>query len=269
MLSVVIPTYRRNDLLKICLDKLSPEFQSLDANKYEIIVTDDSENYDAKALIESNGYDWVRWIEGPHNGPASNRNNGAKQASGSWIVFIDDDCIPNKNLLEVYHKSIIELPHIGAFEGKIEADRDRCRYDEEAPINLTGGYFWSCNIAVNKEIFHKLKGFDEEFPFAAMEDIDFHKRLLKICETQFLENASVVHPYRRVLPNGQSKKGYLSYLYYKNKHELNSTFNYRVERVKNFLLSFKNDLKMLLKYRLKGKRVFMERMWYKFLLIFN
>ena len=63
----------------------------------EVIVSDDSKQCIAKELIQEK-YSWVKWIEGPKKGPAANRNNGAKYATGDWFIFIDDDCEPQKDL---------------------------------------------------------------------------------------------------------------------------------------------------------------------------
>ena len=101
MLSVIIPTCNRNDLLGKCLDCLSPNIQTLSASSYEVIVTDDSKQHQAKQFVEEN-YGWVKWIAGPQRGPAENRNNGAKNANGEWLIFIDDDCLPDAKILEVY-----------------------------------------------------------------------------------------------------------------------------------------------------------------------
>src|SRR5665213_3286620 len=103
--SVIIPTCNRNDLLRKCLDLLAPSNQTID--NYEIIVTDDSKDGIAKDLIKQD-YPWVCWVEGPKRGPAANRNNGAKTANGDWLVFIDDDCLPDKNVLNCYKNGIIK-----------------------------------------------------------------------------------------------------------------------------------------------------------------
>ena len=87
--SVIVPTCNRNDLLAKCLELLNPANQTI-KEVYEVIVTDDSKNNVAKALIEDI-FTWAKWVEGPKRGPAANRNNGAKDAKGDWLIFIDDD----------------------------------------------------------------------------------------------------------------------------------------------------------------------------------
>src|SRR5438132_703059 len=94
--SIIIPTYNRNELLVKCLDALYHIKQKANIN-YEVIVTDDSiEGLAEEVTKEYNGF--VKWCEGPHRGPAANRNNGARYANGEWLIFLDDDCIPSVNL---------------------------------------------------------------------------------------------------------------------------------------------------------------------------
>src|SRR5690348_16192010 len=101
MISVIIPACNRNELLSKCLAKLHPSVQSLPAELYEMIVTDDSKDNVSKEFIHQN-YSWIKWVQGPKKGPAANRNNGAAHAKNDWLVFIDDDCTPDKNLLAGY-----------------------------------------------------------------------------------------------------------------------------------------------------------------------
>jgi glycosyltransferase involved in cell wall biosynthesis len=117
LFSVVIPTRHRNDLLAKCLDRLAPGNQTTSAT-YEVIVTDDGADSTAEAMIQQQ-YAWAKWVAGPRQGPAANRNNGASYAQGDWLVFTDDDCLPEPNWLETYAEAIATYPQIRAFEGSI------------------------------------------------------------------------------------------------------------------------------------------------------
>jgi len=266
ILSVIIPTYKRNDLLTQCLEKLSPEIQTLDSNLFEVIITDDSPNFDAKNLIEEK-FTWTKWVEGPHRGPASNRNNGAKKAKGDWFVFIDDDCLPDKNVLLEYYNEIIKNEY-KAIEGYINADRPRERFDEEAPLNLNGGCFWSCNIAIEKSLFISINGFDEGFPYPAMEDVDFAQRLAKKTKTCFLASAKVIHPWRKVKPFHSYKKWIVSNKYILKKNNTKIDIRFRIKRFNLFLgLMYSHTLK-LKQFSFKGIGVYFEHLWFQFLMIF-
>jgi GT2 family glycosyltransferase len=199
VLSVVIPTYNRNDLLRNCLLCLAPGAQTISNQHYEVIVTDDSKNNIAKALIEEE-FPWAKWVEGPKKGPAANRNNGAKTASGVWLVFTDDDCMPTVNWLQVYYDSILQFNDSKAFEGAILPDDWKMLEKDmaECPVNMTGGAYWTANIMVNKELFESIGGFDEQFKIAAQEDQDIYLRIKKKSKVPFLESCVVIHPVRLV-----------------------------------------------------------------------
>ena len=218
LFSVIIPTRRRNDLLVKCLDCLAPGVQTLSPEEYEVIVTDDGSETTAKQLITEN-YPWVRWVAGPCKGPAANRNNGAKHASGEWLVFTDDDCLPDPGWLEAYAEALEISPTTLVFEGRTYVDRPRRSLAEISPINETGGYLWSCNFTIEKHLFETLGGFDERFPYAAMEDVELRFRLKKNNkEFAFIDRASVCHPWRLAGGKNKLEQHHLSTLIYLSIH---------------------------------------------------
>jgi GT2 family glycosyltransferase len=197
LFSVIIPTCNRNNMLELCLNRLAPGAQSLNAEHYDVIVTDDGRKENAKLLIAEK-YPWVKWVEGPKKGPAANRNNGAKYASGKWLVFTDDDCLPDINWLAAFANAIQQHAGVKAFEGAILPDnRELLKKDmAECPVNEHGGCFWSANIMVEKMLFDSIGGFDERFKIAAQEDEDLFDRLKTKTATQFAPEAYVIHPVR-------------------------------------------------------------------------
>jgi len=209
LISVIVPTYNRNDLLSRCLDRLNPAFQTIDPSEYKVLVTDDSKDYKAKGLLEEK-YPWAEWVAGPQKGPAANRNNGAKESNGEWLVFIDDDCLPERDLLEKYKKAINEYPESLAFEGAILPDDYQLLKKDmsDCPVNTEGGCFWSANICINKLLFEKVHGFDEEYLIAAQEDqqmkIDIEAETRK--KIVFLKQCIVIHPVRFLKVMSQIKK---------------------------------------------------------------
>ena len=209
--SVIIPTFNRDDLLSQCLDCLIEGKQSgvsmnrsLSEKKiiYEIIVTDDSQTPKTKIFLQDN-YPEVIYVCGPGKGPASNRNRGASLAKGKWLVFTDDDCIPCKDWLSSYCKSIMDNKNIRAFEGSIHPKGNLDEDLAECPENINGGNFWSANICIEKKLFDEINGFDEKYKIAANEDQDLKIRVEKETEIIFIPDAKVLHPVRRreILPS--------------------------------------------------------------------
>jgi GT2 family glycosyltransferase len=255
LISVIIPTCNRNDLLAKCLELLSPANQTINEG-YEVFVADDSKANIAKGLVEEK-YNWAKWIEGPKKGPASNRNYGAKFLNSEWIVFIDDDCLPEKDILNNYKKAIEHFPSSLAFEGTIVPDDWDLMKKEmaECPINMDGGCFWSANICVKKSLFLDIGGFDELFLIPAQEDQDIYERLREHTNIPFLKNCVVVHPVRF----GSVKKKlsririeFANWIYYTEKHSpvsikkhlFKSVFDYARMSAKN-IVQFKFKLLLL------------------------
>lgn len=208
LISVIIPTCNRNDLLSKCLELLSPVNQTI-ADSYEVIVTDDSKDNRAKTLVEEK-YDWANWISGPKKGPAANRNNGAWEAKGDWLIFIDDDCMPDKNILQEYKNAIGAYPEVFAFEGAILPDDwNLLKKDmSDCPVNTEGNCFWSANIGIDKALFKKIGGFDEDYLIAAQEDQQMKINIEKNISGKiiFLKQCVVIHPVRFIKLWSQIKK---------------------------------------------------------------
>ncbi len=195
--SIIIPTCNRNESLKICLESLYLNIKNFESQLIEVIVSDDGALNQAKPLIEEY-FSWVTWVEGAKNGPAANRNKAAKIANGKWLIFLDDDCIPDPFLLKAYYDYIIENPLVQIFEGCIKPDGPPKTPLDYAPINETGGHLWSCNFCIKKELFQYCNGFDEAFKFPHLEDVDLLTRIRdKNLPVLFSNNAFVVHPWRR------------------------------------------------------------------------
>lgn len=264
-ISVVIPTYNRNDMLSNCLERLAPERQTIDASRYEVIVSDDSKTNIAAQLADS--FPWAKILPGPKKGPAANRNNGASHAKGDWLVFIDDDCLPDPGILEAYYNEM-QRGEYKALEGLTDVDRPRERFNEEAPYNVTGGYFWSCNIAVEKQLFHTIGGFDEGFPYPAMEDIDFFNRLKQVAEYKFIPEARLVHPWRIVKPFHAFRKRLLSNIYSLRKGKVKKNLAYRYKRLKLFVGLMISDFRTLRKCKFRGIGVFFDHVCFEIVMLF-
>lgn len=83
-------------------EELQKALNSLDRSTYpifEIIVSDDSTSDETKALVTSH-FHKVKYLAGPRKGLGANRNNALKAATGSHILFIDDDVTLGEKFLE-------------------------------------------------------------------------------------------------------------------------------------------------------------------------
>ncbi len=215
--SIVIPTCRRNESLARCLDSIVPGVQTLEAGSYEVVVSDDGPpDHNARSLVESS-YPWVRWVQGPRHGPAANRNFGATHARADWLVFTDDDCLPQPEWLAAFARRIdAEAGNCRVFEGLTTSGVAEIGLFEQAPVNTRGGLLWSCNFAIGRGLFERLGGFDAGFPYPHLEDVDLRLRLDDAGEPYaFVRDACVVHPPRPVVgplswARGQESSFYLA-----------------------------------------------------------
>jgi GT2 family glycosyltransferase len=187
MISVIIPTCERPELVARCLAKVT--------DAHEVIVTDDSKSDRTRQLIHDR-FPGVKWVRGPRRGPAANRNFGASQATGDWIAFIDDDCIPGDHWVENL-TSAMAIANLA--EGKTICPDKTNHPLEETVENLSGGLLWSCNFAIRRDLFSRLGGFDEAFLEPGGEDLEFGWRLKQNgVSALFAPGAVVYHPARRL-----------------------------------------------------------------------
>lgn len=262
--SIIIPTFNRNNELKTCLNNLF--LNNSNFSNVEIIVSNDNKTEDITNEFKET-FPLVTFIKGPGKGPAANRNFGAKHANGNWLIFLDDDCIPQKNWLEGYTKAINENKGL-ILEGKTIAEREKQRYDEVSPINLVGGILWSCNFAIKKDLFFDLNGFDESYPFSTMEDIDFRERAKLKSSFVFLENCLVIHPWRRRKAFKKFIVRIKSQKHYAKKFNIKNTFKFKVDRVKIFVGGIVLNFKELFKFNFKGWPCYLEKVILNFIMIF-
>ena len=217
--SVVIPTCNRNDTLARCLAALTAERQDLPSAEYEVIVTDDSSQGSAMEMIRDR-FPWATWIQGPRRGPAANRNNGAERARADWLVFTDDDCVPDLGWLRCYLAAIAS-GQASVYEGRTYTEPNTRGPFWGAPTNEMGGLLWSCNMAIRRDVFRSIGGFDAQFPYPHMEDVDFRERI-KVAGHPFIfiREAGVFHPLRPIGPIVRQALGHESYFYYARKHRI-------------------------------------------------
>lgn len=263
-ISIIIPTYNREKELEICISNF---YQSILNNNYvEVIVSND---YKKKEIDESIQLKFpkVMFINGPKKGPAANRNNAAKLAKGDWLIFLDDDCIPQSGWFENYEISISNNISL-ILEGKTIANSPKQSYDQVSPINLVGGKLWSCNFAIQKLLFFNLNGFDENYPFSTMEDIDFKERAKLVSNFHFINESVVVHPWRKRIAFKNFKLRVQSQKYFAEKFNQKNTFKFKIKRLKIFLGSLFSNFKELAHFMFKGWLCYIDKMVFNFVMIF-
>jgi GT2 family glycosyltransferase len=112
-LSIVIPTYKRNQLLKKCLTSLVSQVAS--HAKAEIIVIDNSLRETAKNVVRH--FPKVQYYAEKQLGLSFVRNTGWKKAKGKYVAYIDDDSIAEKDWVRNILKFIKKNKKVEVFGG--------------------------------------------------------------------------------------------------------------------------------------------------------
>ena len=217
-IDIVIPCAGRAADLLLLLESLNQHCAaSLSDAVATITVTDDRHTEELGRRV-TDRFPRVRYVRGPSRGPAVNRNHGASKGSAPWILFLDDDCFVRDDLLAAYVGQVAASPDVDVFEGAIHPVGERPNGNHHAPLNTTGGYLWSCNVLVRRNTFESIGGFDEEFPFACLEDCDLRERLQALpAKILFADDAVVLHPWRSVSERELTRQ-IISHAIYAAKH---------------------------------------------------
>lgn len=117
--SVVIPTYYRNEILTHTLRSISQQTYQGDI---EVVVVDDSGEENARKVVEPTDAVYIPFTE--NRGPAAARDHGIRVASGDLVHLLDDDDFLLENaiedLVEKYQSSAA-----GVVYGGLQTDSQR------------------------------------------------------------------------------------------------------------------------------------------------
>lgn len=253
--SVVIPTYRRPDLLARCLRAVLA--QDLDDEAYEVIVVDDEPSEQTRAIVD--GFQLARrapapigiiraaakgdgalnrtsrWsadppvTAGPHlryiamydgHGPAAARNAGWRAAHGDIIAFTDDDCVPFPGWLRAGLSALV--PGVSGADGRVIVPQPASPTDAQHMLAaLERSRFVTANCFYRRSALVEVGGFDERFRLPWREDSDLYFTLLESGHSLTrATGAVVVHPVREpswaVSVREQRKSMYNALLYKKH-----------------------------------------------------
>lgn len=202
--SVVVPTFRRDDLLDRCLAALA--MQEFPPDEYEIIVADDAASRNTErttALWGERAPCAVRYIAVTGTqGPAAARNRGWRIARGEIIAFTDDDCIPQPGWLragiESFGRTDGSEQAVVAVSGRIVVPLPPTPTDyERDTAGLQIAECATANCFCRRDMLSAIGGFDEQFTAAWREDSDLQFTLLeRAARIVHAPEAVVVHPVR-------------------------------------------------------------------------
>ncbi len=187
--SVVIPTFRRPDVLAKtleCLERQNCNFA------FEVIVVNDGPAEELPKLRFGKGKraNWKLLQNKENLRRAATRNRGIREAKGEYILMLDDDIWAVPGLLNAHYEKQKEI-HGGVVVGAVppakeientvwhryiarnyERIHDRLKKDI-----LDFGLFLTGNVSIPTTVLKQSNGFDERFKEYSFEDSELGYRL--------------------------------------------------------------------------------------------
>lgn len=210
-LGIVIPTHNRSAALLECLAHL--EDQTF--RDFEVVVVDDGSKDDTLQVMEA--YQartplCIRYFRQHNGGPAKARNVGISHLQTPICLLLGDDVFASPTLLErhmqLHHENPdIKVAGLGLIRWSTRGQRvtpfmrwlDEANIQFSYPLLFAGvkpdwAHFYSSNLSAKTELLRRF-AFNEEFPYAAMEDMELAYRANKRfgLEIRFLPEAVVDH----------------------------------------------------------------------------
>ena len=222
-LSIIIPTLNEEKNLSFLLNLIKQE----NIKDYEVIVADAGSKDETKRVAQDFG---CKVTTGGM--PAKGRNDGAKIAQGDLLLFMDADLRLSENF---FNNSLKEFKRRGLGIASYCIIPRTNNLPFKFAYNLL--YNWpivilqgilahgAMGILVEKKIFEKVGGFDEEIVLA--EDQYFTRQCAKFVKFGILSSARIYAPMRRFERDGYLKttiKYFLSAVYMIVKGPIKTSF---------------------------------------------
>lgn len=97
--SIIITTFRRPEMLANLLEAVRPQ---LAGRAVEVIVVDNCPDASAQSAVESSGDGGIRYVHERNSGVVHARNRGVQEAHGNYVIFLDDDEVPQPGWLDAW-----------------------------------------------------------------------------------------------------------------------------------------------------------------------
>jgi glycosyltransferase involved in cell wall biosynthesis len=121
MISIIVCTYNRDKYIYDCLKHIADN--GFPKDRYEIILVNNNSTDSTERLCMKFASDYpdipFRYYNETQQGLSFARNRGIKEASGEWMVFLDDDAMIHAGYLENLSNRLAQHPDAGAFGGVI------------------------------------------------------------------------------------------------------------------------------------------------------
>ena len=191
--SIVIPTHNRLPILAQVLDALAS--QDFATESMEVIVVADGCTDGTEDAIRTREYPFrLAIVTQDGSGAAAARNAGAARASGTLLIFLDDDVIPTSTLVGEHvslHRWTSRAAAVGPYllppqdRPTFFGEKLRRWWEDQFEAmghpehQFTYRDLLSGNLSIPAAVFAETGGFNTSFPDAGGEDFEFGVRLLE------------------------------------------------------------------------------------------
>jgi len=221
--SVIVLNWNGKHFLPVCLESLRAQtFRS-----FEIVLVDNGSEDGSVEFVQAK-FPEVRVVALSENtGFSGGNNSGIRQATGRWIVLLNNDTELDSHFLESVWDARLKYPETAMFAPKMIFDNARDKIDNcgflacisgstlnigrdqtglsDHPFGPSGGAaFYS------RKLLEDVGMLDEDF-FMTYEDYDLAFRArLRGYDCRFVEDAIVYHRYRGTMRNYSARQVYFS-----------------------------------------------------------
>jgi len=181
MISVIIPTLNRSDLLFTTLRSITK--QSLPIDDFEILVIDNGSKDDTQKVVSNfqSSFRQLKYVQETNPGLHSGRHRGLAESKGDILVFADDDIEALPTWLEGIQESfenndtgLVGGKNIPNYESQPPQWVDELweTYEEgryityfslldfgDAVKEINPHFVFGCNFAIRKNLLLQIKGF--------------------------------------------------------------------------------------------------------------
>ncbi|MCC6370400.1 MAG: glycosyltransferase family 2 protein [Bacteroidia bacterium] len=191
-LSIIIPTYNGAHKIEGVLNCLQEQTNT----KFEVIVVVDGSMDNTLTLLQSlkNKLTFsLKIIDTPNKGRSHARNTGAKAANTNFLIFFDDDMLPEPECVANHLKFMKQHSKSVSIGAQINFIDTRFKYNDfflykkelsekgaqqllakKQPLEKNALFLTAANFCIAKSDFENLRGFDENIHF--QEDFDLGKK---------------------------------------------------------------------------------------------
>lgn len=202
-LSIIIAYYKRTDFLKLILAYLEKQV----SKDFEVVIAEDDDSLRNDLSVDLSNYSFcIKHVYQEDKGFRKCKilNQAINVIASDYVVFLDGDCLPHKNLVLEY-KRLSNLDSCFGRRVMLNQSLSNRLLEGKAHVSLANlimhktaslkhhFYFpsrkvkqvddkgiWGCNWGIQRKHLLSVNGFDEDYELAGIgEDVDIEWRLRK------------------------------------------------------------------------------------------